>query len=133
MRVVARRREGYAHDLDIDDGDHRLVTDEPAAAGGEDAGPSPTRLIAAGLAGCVAITMEMYAVRKGWDLGDVEVTVDVEYERHTPRSFSTTIHLPGELSEEQCEALLKVAGRCPVHRVLAHETDVDISYRVEEG
>ena len=76
--------------------------------------------------------MEMYAERKGWELGDVEVTVDVEYERHTPRSFSTSIHLPAELSEEQCEALLKIAGKCPVHRVLAHETDVDISYRVEE-
>jgi putative redox protein len=133
MRVVARRREGYAHDLDIDGGDHRLVTDEPAEAGGDDAGPSPTRLVAAGLAGCVAITIEMYAERKGWELGDVEVTVDVEYERYTPRSFSTSIHLPAELSEEQREALLRVAGRCPVHRVLAHETDVDVSYRVEAG
>jgi putative redox protein len=133
MRVVARRRNGYAHDLDIDGGDHRLVTDEPAEAGGEDAGPSPTRLVAAGLAGCVAITMEMYAERKGWDLGEVEVTVDVEYEHYTPRSFSTSIHLPAELSEEQREALLRVAGRCPVHRVLAHQTDVDISYRVEAG
>ncbi|HEX3242182.1 MAG TPA: OsmC family protein [Solirubrobacterales bacterium] len=133
MRVVARRRSGFAHDIDIEDGEHRLLTDEPVEAGGEGAGPAPTRLVAAGLAGCVAITMEMYAERKGWELGEVEVTVDVEYERHTPRSFSTSIHLPAELSEEQCEALLKIAGRCPVHRVLAHETDVDISYRVKEG
>src|SRR5262245_23956491 len=121
MRVVARRRQGYVHDVDIDGGDHRLTTDEPAAAGGEDAGPSPTRLVAAGLAGCVAITLEMYAARKGWELGDVEVTVDVEYEHYTPRSFSTSIHLPAELSEEQREALLKIAGKCPVHRVLRSE------------
>jgi putative redox protein len=132
MRVVARRRSGFAHDIDIEGGTHRLLTDEPVEAGGEGAGPAPTRLVAAGLAGCVAITMEMYAERKGWELGEVEVTVDVEYERYTPRSFSTSIHVPAELSEEQREALLKIAGRCPVHRVLAHETEVDISYRVEE-
>ena len=139
MRVVARRKvsganrvSGYAHEIDIEGGDHRLLTDEPVEAGGEDAGPSPTRLVAAGLAGCVAITIEMYAKRKGWELGQVEVSVDVEYERHTPRSFSTTIHLPAQLGEEQGEALMRIARRCPVHRVLAHETDVDISYRVEE-
>ena len=68
MRVVARRRSGFAHDIEIDDGDHRLVVDEPVEAGGTDAGPSPARLVAAGLASCVAITMEMYAERKGGSL-----------------------------------------------------------------
>jgi putative redox protein len=122
MRVVARRREGFAHDIEIEGGKHRLLI--------EDAGPAPTRLVAAGLAGCVAVTMEMYAERKGWELGEVEVTVDVEYERFAPRSFSASIHIPAELSQKQREALLKVASKCPVHRVLAHGTDVDISYRV---
>jgi len=78
VRVVARRREGYAHDVEIE-GDHTIVIDEPIAAGGTDTGPSPTRLVAAGLAGCVAVTMEMYAKRKEWDIGAVEVEVDVEY------------------------------------------------------
>lgn len=133
MRVVARRREGYAHDIEIEGGRHRLLIDEPVEAGGKDAGPAPTRLVAAGLAGCVAITMEMYAERKGWELGQVEVTVDVEYERFTPRSFSVTIHVPADLGEEQRDALLKVAHKCPVHRVISHETDVDVSYRVEAG
>jgi putative redox protein len=133
MRVVARRLEGYAHDIDIEGGDHRLLVDEPTVAGGGNAGPAPTRLVAAGLASCVAITMEMYAERKGWELGDVEVTVDVEYERYTPRSFSISIHVPAELSEEQREALLKIAGKCPVHRVLAHETEVAVSYRGQGG
>jgi putative redox protein len=131
MRVVARRRSGFAHDVEIDDGKHRLLVDEPTEAGGGDAGPAPGRLVAAGLASCVAITMEMYAERKGWELGDVEVTVDVEYDGHTPKSFSTSIHLPAELSEEQREVLLRVAGKCPIHRVLAHETEVATSYRVE--
>jgi putative redox protein len=131
MRVVARRRSGFAHDVEIDDGKHRLLVDEPTDAGGGDAGPAPGRLVAAGLASCVAITMEMYAERKGWELGDVEVTVDVEYDGHTPKSFSTSIHLPAELSEEQREVLLRVAGKCPIHRVLSHEIEVATSYRVD--
>ena len=68
MRVVARRREGYAHDVEIEGG-HSLISDEPESVGGTDTGPSPTRLLAASLAACTAITVEMYADRKGWDVG----------------------------------------------------------------
>ena len=64
---------GYVHDVEIEGGRHRLVVDEPLEAGGTDAGPSPTRLLAAGLASCIAITMEMYAKRKQWEIGAVEV------------------------------------------------------------
>jgi putative redox protein len=130
MRVVARRRAGFAHDVEIEGG-HTIRVDEPAAAGGTDTGPSPTRLVAAGLAGCVAVTIEMYAARKGWDVGAVEVDVDVEYEGFAPLSFAVTLRLPEELSEEQRERLLVIARKCPVHRVLAHETSVAVSDRVE--
>jgi putative redox protein len=131
MRVVARRRDGYAHDVEIEGGAHRLTVDEPAEAGGADAGPSPTRLLAAGLASCIAITIEMYALRKGWELGAVEVEVDVEYEDFTPSSFAATVDLPKGLSEEQRQRLLAVARKCPVHRVLAGETRVAVSERLE--
>ena len=80
MKVVARRREGFAHDVEIEGG-HTIVVDEPAAPGGTDTGPSPTRLLAASLAGCTAVTIEMYAERKGWDVGQVEVDVDVDVRR----------------------------------------------------
>lgn len=120
MRVVARRREGYVHEVDVDDGAHRLVVDEPAAVpGGTDAGPSPTRLLASALASCIAITLEMYAGRKGWELGAVEVEVDVGYDGFVPASYATTIHLPAELSGEQRERLLAVARKCPVHKAIA--------------
>jgi putative redox protein len=131
MRVVARRREGYVHDVDIEDGAHGLIVDEPVAAGGEDAGPAPTRLLAAGLASCIAITMEMYAQRKGWELGDVEVVVEVEFEKFTPTSFAATVRLPGEVDEEKRERLLAIARKCPVHRVIAHETPVAVSQTAE--
>jgi putative redox protein len=130
VKVVARRRQGYVHDVEIE-GRHTVVVDEPELAGGTDRGPSPTRLVAAGLAGCVAVTMEMYAQRKGWDVGAVEVEVDVSYEGHAPRSFDVTLRLPAGLSEEQKERLTAIARRCPVHRVLAGETQVSVSDRVE--
>lgn len=131
MKVVARRREGYLHEVDVEDGAHTVLVDEPVVAGGTDAGPSPTRLVAAGLASCIAITMEMYAERKGWEIGAVEVEVDVEYEGFVPNSFAATIHLPGGLSEEQRERLLAVAGKCPVHKVISHETPIAIAGQVE--
>jgi putative redox protein len=137
MKVVARRKlsganrmGGYVHDVEIEGGRHRLVVDEPLEAGGTDAGPSPTRLLAAGLASCIAITMEMYAKRKEWEIGTVEVEVEVTYEDFTPNSFAATVRLQPGLSEEQRERLLAIARRCPVHKVIANETPV--SDRIEE-
>ncbi len=130
MKVTARRRNGFTHEIEIEGG-HTLVVDEPRDAGGNDAGPSPTRLVAAGLAGCIAVTIEMYAERKGWDIGPVEVDVDVEYDDFAPLSFAVTLRLAAELSDEQRQRLLVIAGKCPVHKLLAGETEVVISDRVE--
>ena len=79
MKVSARRRKGYAHSLTA--GHHTLIVDEPAEKGGTDTGPTPGQLLALSLASCTAITIEMYADRKGWDVGDLEVEVDYEVER----------------------------------------------------
>jgi putative redox protein len=130
VKVVARRTAGYAHDVEIEDG-HVIRIDEPAAAGGTDAGPAPTRLLAASLAGCTAITIEMYAERREWEVGQVEVDVDVEYRDGAPQSFAVTLRLPSELSDEQRKRLLVVAGKCPVHRLIAGETEVTIADKIE--
>jgi len=130
VKVVARRREGFSHDVEIEGG-HTIRVDEPASAGGTDTGPSPTRLVAASLAGCIAVTMEMYAERKGWDLGPVEVGVDVAHRGHLPLSFDVDIRLPAGLSEEQRRRLLVIARKCPVHRLLAGETPVAVSDEIE--
>ena len=126
MRVVARRREGFVHDVEIEGG-HSLVSDEPESAGGTDAGPSPTRLLAASLAACTAITVEMYADRKGWEVGELEVDVETTYEGPVPVRFDVTMRLPGGLEPDQVEKLLVIAGRCPVHKALAGETTINIS------
>jgi putative redox protein len=127
--AVARRRQGYEHELEIRE--HRLIADEPQDKGGGDAGPKPTELLAASLASCTAITMEMYAGRKGWDLGQVEVAVDfTEGTGDSAPAFEVRIRVPAELDDEQRERLLVIAGKCPVHRAL-DATDVEIDDALE--
>ena len=89
-------------------------------------------LLAASLASCTAITMEMYAQRKGWDIG--EVIVDVDYEpsqRGSPTRFEMVVTLPKELPEEQRQRLMQIAAKCPVHRTL--EGEVMFEERVQLG
>ena len=70
--------------------------------------------------------MEMYAQRKGWDVG--EVVVDVDYEpaqRGSPTRFVMDVQLSKELPEEQRERLMQIAAKCPVHRALEGEVMFD--------
>ena len=121
MRATARRENGsLRHSVTMRD--HTLVADEPKDEGGDDSGPSPQELLAASLASCTAITIEMYAKRKRWDVG--EVTVHVEYEpaqRGSPTRFRMTVDFPKELPEDQRERLMQIGAKCPVHRVLEGE------------
>ena len=131
VRATARRRQGYTHDVEIQGG-HRLVIDEPEESGGANQGASPTRTLAGTLAACAAITMEMYADRKGWDVAELEVEVEMEYAQSSvPRSFVVILRLPAGLTEDQVERLKVIAGKCPVHRALSHDTEVSIEDRVE--
>jgi putative redox protein len=121
MKATARREGGtLRHTVQVRD--HQLTIDEPLHAGGQDSGPDPQELLAASLASCTAITMEMYAARKGWDIGPVEV--DVEYsaaERGCPTKFELVMRLSDDLPEEQAERLRVIAAKCPVHRALDGE------------
>ena len=129
MRAIARRENGsLKHEIEIRD--HDVVADEPETSGGSDAGPSPQELLAASLASCTAITIEMYAKRKGWDVGDIAVDVDYEpAQRGSPTKFKMVLNLPKELPEEQRERLMQIAAKCPVHRTL--EGEVMFEERVE--
>jgi putative redox protein len=130
VRILARRLDGLAHEVELEGG-HVLVVDEPADRGGTDTGPRPTQLLAASLAGCTAITVEMYADRKGWDVGSIEVDVDVTYDGTVPSAYAVALKLPRELSEEQRQRLLKIAAKCPVHKVLVGEATVTVAERLE--
>ena len=121
MRATSRRVDGRLEQK-VEIRRHELTADEPRDHGGEDSGPSPQELLAASLASCTAITMEMYAQRKGWDVGDI--AVDVNYEpaqRGSPTRFKMEVELPKELPEEQRERLMQIAAKCPVHRALEGE------------
>ncbi len=121
MRATARRENGsLKHAVEMRD--HTVVADEPKEEGGEDSGPSPQELLAASLASCTAITMEMYAQRKNWDIGDVTVHVDYEpAQRGSPTRFKMQVDLPKEMPDEQRERLMQIGAKCPVHRVLEGE------------
>ena len=120
MRATARQTGSYRHTIPIRD--HELSVDESKETGGEDTAPSPQELLAASLASCTAVTVEMYAKRKGWDVSGVEV--DVQYtpaDRGCPTKFELVLRLPEGLTEEQAERLRIVAAKCPVHRTLDGE------------
>ena len=126
MRATARRRRTHTFQHDVRVRDHHVSADEPRESGGDDTAPSPQELLAASLASCTAVTLEMYAERKGWDVGPVEV--DCEYtpaERGCPTRFGLIVRLPDGLSEDQIQRLMQIAAKCPVHRTLDGEVMFD--------
>ena len=122
MKAIARRTgETFSHSVAIRG--HELTVDEPKDVGGTDEGPTPQELLAASLASCTAITLEMYAKRKGWEVGPVEVECDYETpERGDPTRFELVMRVHGDCTEQQLERLKAIAAKCPVHRTLHGHT-----------
>jgi putative redox protein len=117
LSATARAIPGtLRQDVEIDTR-HHLITDEPAAIGGEGSAPSPHELLPAALAACISTQLVMYGRTKGWDLG--AVTVDVEYDhRSTPRHFEIDVCIGAELTAAQLARLEAVAAACPVRRAI---------------
>lgn len=114
---------------EIDAGAHTFYADEPADAGGDDAGPNPYELLLGALGACTSMTLLMYARRKGWPLEDVEVRLSHrrDYARdcagcEQPSALLDLIErritLKGDLDQAQRLRLLEIAEKCPVHRTL---------------
>jgi len=111
-------------------GRHDLFADEPEVRGGHDVGPSPYEYLLAGLGACAAITLRMYAERHNWGLRCT--TVELWHEVRPAADgksmidrFHRTIHLEGDLTEEQKLRLLEIAKRCPVSQTLARSSLID--------
>ena len=115
LTATARSIAGTLRQEVVIDGQHRLITDEPARLGGDGSGPAPHELFPAALAACISTTLVMYARTKEWELGDVMVEVDYD-NRSTPRRFEIAIRLGGDLSEAQITRLEKIARACPLRR-----------------
>jgi len=125
--VVRGSVAGFAQEITV--GPHRLFSDEPKNAGGENAGPSPYELLAAALGACTSMTLGMYARRKQWPLASVIVRLrhskihatdcaDCETEDAMLDRIDRDIELTGDLTEEQRRKLIEIADTCPVHRTL---------------
>ena len=102
---------------DIEVAGHRIRSDEEAAKNGDDTGATPHELLLAALGSCTAMTLKVYAERKGWPLEDVKVTLNaINGEGAYIITRKVAIH--GDLDAEQRQRLLEIADRCPVHRTL---------------
>jgi putative redox protein len=124
MQATATRDSQFRHSIRVRG--HELAADEPTENGGTDTAPSPQELLAASLASCTAITMEMYAQRKGWEVEGLEVQCDyTPAERGCPTRFNLVLRMPGQLNEVQVERLRVIAAKCPVHRTLDGEAMFD--------
>lgn len=120
---------------EIEAGSHRLVADEPAAAGGSDQGPDPYALLLASLGACTAMTLRMYADRKQLPLQGVTVTLrhakihaadcaDCETREGKLDRIERDLELSGPLDDAARSRLLEIADKCPVHRTLQSEIRV---------
>ena len=134
MTVVVRGGAGELRQ-DVQAGRHQLVVDEPVEGGGNDAGPTPYDLLLAALGACTAMTLRIYARRKGWPLVDVEVRLrhdkihardcaECETKEGRLDHVEREILLHGPLDQPQRTRLLEIANRCPVHRTLTSEISI---------
>jgi len=137
-QVVTHTEETYR--TEIAAGRHPLVADEPESVGGTDAGPTPYDYLLAALGSCTGMTLRMYADRKDWPLD--EATVRLSHEKVHAEDCDQCdtdegkvdrivreIELTGDLSPDQRDRLLEIANKCPVHRTLHSEIDVQSSLR----
>ena len=124
---------GYAHVAE--GGRHTWVLDEPTSAGGQDSGPDPYLAVLSALGACTSMTMRMYARRKGWDYGATTVQLrhsrihakdcqECEATEGRVERIDRTITVDPALTDEQREALLRIADKCPVHRTLTGGVEI---------
>ena len=107
----------------IDAGGHALRGDEPVDRGGADSGPAPFGLLLSGLGACTAITLRMYAERKGWPLAGIDVTLTYVVKDKNTRWIDRLITLHG-VDEDQRAKLADVAEKTPVTRVVRAGTEI---------
>ncbi|MEE9118507.1 MAG: bifunctional alpha/beta hydrolase/OsmC family protein [Calditrichia bacterium] len=137
LQVVASLPDSEKFTTQIKAGKHFLVADEPESIGGNNFGPSPYELVSSALAACTAMTIRMYADRKEWPIE--EVNVHIKHSKihaddcNTCESsnaskidkFLRVIEIKGDLDASQRKRLMEIADKCPVHRSLHSEIQIE--------
>lgn len=134
--VQVRETGAGRYQQEVRVGVHAWTADEPVSVGGDDAGPSPYDLLLAGLGACTSMTLRMYAERKGWNVGAIDVVLRHDRVPDDGRGlrggvngrvdrFRLAISVAGDLDDVQRESLLRIAGKCPVHRTLTHDVIIE--------
>jgi len=103
---------------------HELFSDVDTNIGGENSAPDPHDLLDSSLAACTAITLSMYAKRRGIPLEgiNIEIERDASKEKSGEYNLALNIHFIGDLSDEQKQQLLDIIEKCPIHKLLSHAT-----------
>ena len=114
--VVTRIGPDYAQSIAT--GGFELISDEPVSAGGRNAGPAPYGLVLAGLGSCTAITLKMYADRKGWNIGTLKVSLTLEKDADGKNLITRTLSTDAALDDTQWDKLIEIAGKTPVTKTL---------------
>lgn len=112
------------YQVQVQNGRHGFLSDEPMEIGGEDSGPAPDELLEASLASCTAITLRMYADRKQWPVAEIMVTVSLVREPGKT-VFERSIVINGRIDEAQKQRMLEIAKSCPVSKTLLGETVIN--------
>ena len=119
VEVKARADQGYRQE--ITSSAHSFASDATKEFGGGDSAPNPHELLLGSLGACTAITMQMYAKRKGWDLTAVNVKCEekqVENEGKKSSLITRHIDIEGNLTAEQIDGLRVIADKCSIHKLL---------------
>ena len=104
-----------------------FIMDEPERIEGQDLGPDPYTTLLAALAGCTLSTLRMYIDRKGWDIPEISVRLNMHQETETELTtiFRRDITFSNAISDEQKERLLLIASKCPVSKILENKVKIN--------
>ena len=123
------RQEKYVVELTSPSG-KSIISDQKVENEGNDLGLDPKELLAASLAACTTVTLQMYTNHKGWKLDHLHVNVELDYNKEEGKTIAeTTVEVKGDLDDKQIARILSVAKSCPVHKILTQPIEINTTLK----